>query len=188
MDYGRTNAAVGWLVLLVLVTASVGHVRSGTLLWALMGVAIVAVALVPVAMRRRLGALPAWEVLALAAGPVVVRSLGHGPNSLAYLAVAAVALVVAVELDAFTQVEMTPSFAVGFVVIITMAVAGLWTIAQFTSDTYLGTSMLVSQAEAMRDLIVATATGLLSGVVFELYVRRRSPGHALAEHSASDAQ
>jgi hypothetical protein len=103
-----------------------------------------------------------------------------------YVAVAALALVVAVDLDAFTDVEMTPDFAVAFVVVVTMAAAGLWTILQYASDVYLGTALLGDQTAVMWHLVVATVIGLVAGVAFELYVRRVSPGHALTSDRRGD--
>jgi hypothetical protein len=105
----------------------------------------------------------------------------------AYLSVAAVALVIAVELDVFTPVRMTTWFAVFFVGIATMAAAGGWAVIQWLSDVYLGTTLVyptpppvpeaVDQAalEAlMWDFVAATIAGLLAGVVFAIYFRERA--------------
>jgi hypothetical protein len=122
----------------------------------------------------------AWEILLLAAVPVVAAAAGFRFEVVAYLAVASLALVTAVELDAFTDVRMTPRFAIGFVVVSTMAAVGLWTIAQYASDVYLGTSLLANQTSVMWDIIAATVVGIVAGIVFELYFRRCSPGHTLS--------
>jgi hypothetical protein len=98
-----------------------------------------------------------------------------------YLAVAAVALVIAVELDAFTAVRMNRAFALLFVVVATAAAAGVWAVVQWVSDLYLGTSLLldgrpeeVVETELMWDFVAATATGVLAGLLFEYYFRRRA--------------
>jgi hypothetical protein len=101
-----------------------------------------------------------------------------------HLSVAALALVVAVELEVFTPVRMPPWFAVLFVVIATMATAGVLAVSQWLSDLYLGTTFLLSpgrsedavHAAVMGDFLAATAAGVLAGVVFEWYFRRRVRG------------
>ncbi|MFW5937722.1 MAG: hypothetical protein ACOCSN_02145, partial [Halanaeroarchaeum sp.] len=131
-----------------------------------------------------------WEVLLLATLPVIARSFATpGPVSdvATYLSVAAVALIIAVELDVFTAVRMTTSFAVVFVVIATMATAGAWTVVQWLSDVYLGTTFIyptpppvsetvdtAAQESLMWDFVAATAAGLIAGVVFALYFRGRA--------------
>lgn len=175
-----TNAALGWTAIGILVAAAVALGLAGELLWSVMALAAAAVGVLPPAVSRRSTELPAWELLALAAVPVVARSLGVVVGPLAYVAVAALALLVAAELDAFTAVEMTPSFAVAFVVVVTMAAAGLWTVARYAADAALGTSWLGDQNAVMWDLVAATGVGVVAGVVFEWYVRRRSPGHDVA--------
>lgn len=188
LSYRRTNAVLGWVVVAVLAMVAVDRALLGELLWSGMAVAVIAVALVPPVLARRSTEMLAWEVLALAALPTLARSLDVLGEPMAYVSVATLALVVAVELDAFTDVEMTSGFAVGFVVVVTMAVAGLWTIAQFFSDVYLGTSMLSNADAAMRDLVGATAVGVVAGVVFEAYFRRLSPWNRLARKRLGEAR
>jgi hypothetical protein len=180
VSYERANAVAGWAVVAVLLLVAVQRVASDDLLWAGMAAAVIAVALVPPVLSGHPEEMIAAEVLVLAALPSVAHAFDLAVGSGTYLAIAALALVVAVELDAFTQVEMTPDFAVAFVVVVTMAVAGLWAIAQFVSDAYLGTSLLTNQTALMWDLIGATVVGLVAGLVFELYFRRISPGHGLS--------
>lgn len=77
-------------------------------------------ALVPTAARRDpLVTLP-WEVLVLAVLPIIGRSFATVPPTsqfATYLSVAALALIIAVELHRFTPVRMTASFVVLFVVV-----------------------------------------------------------------------
>ncbi|MCU4740666.1 hypothetical protein OB960_04540 [Halobacteria archaeon AArc-xg1-1] len=77
--------------------------------------------------------MPPWELLVVVAVPVVDATI-LGQTFLTeiavYVAVAAVALVVAIELHRFTPVRMNHSFAIGFVVLTTLAVAGGWNVAQ----------------------------------------------------------
>lgn len=179
LSYEVTNAALAWVVLVVLALIAVERALSGELLWSGMAVAVILVGLVPPAVSRRPTEMLAWEVLALAALPAVVRSFDVLVGPMTYVSVAALALVVAVEIDAFTDVEMTPGFAIAFVVVVTMAVAGLWTIARYFSDVYLGTTLIADQNSAMWDLVAATAVGVGAGIVFELYFRRFSPSNRI---------
>ena len=68
-----------------------------------------------------------------------------------------------------------------FVVITTMAAAGLWAVGQWLSDLYLGTGFLLGrgteeevEAALMWDFVAATVAGLAAGVLFEFYFRRRA--------------
>jgi len=144
----------------------------------------------PVATRHPTAMLP-WEVLGLAALPAVGRTVVVGEQIAGitlsgrvatFLAVAAVALVVTVELDAFTSVRMTEPFAVAFVGLTTTAAVGVWALARYLADTLFGTELLldsrsveVVETALMWDFVAATLVGLLAGVVFDLYFRRRYP-------------
>jgi hypothetical protein len=181
----RLNAALSWAVTAVVVLTALGSVLGGDLLWA--GFATVVAALVllpPVAFRSPRTMLP-WEVLTLAALPVLGRTLATFQTSsqiATYLSVAALALIVAVELQLFTSVRMTPTFAVAFVVITTMAVAGIWAAGRWSLDVLLGTSFLDAlgstehaiERAIMLEFVASTVAGVLAGVVFEFYVRRRA--------------
>jgi hypothetical protein len=186
----RTNAAAGWLLIAFLCLTAAYEFLVGHLLWAGFVLVLALLAVVPaVAYRSPLAMLPA-EVLLLAALPAVSRVLvvdqAVGGVVLTgrvttYLAVAAVALVIAVEIDVFTPVKMNYSFAVLFVVVTTMAAAGVWAVAQWLSDLYLGTAFLLNtgrpeavvEEALMWDFVAATAAGLGAGVLFEYYFRRR---------------
>ena len=186
----RRNAIVAWAVLGFLAVGVVAELLTGELLWAGFIAAVLVLALVPaVTLRDRRAMLP-WELLLLAALPVVGRTFVAGQTVggmtltgrvTSYLAVAAVALVVAVELDLFTPVRMNDRFAVLFVVVTTTAAAGIWAIAQWLSDLYLGTGFLLGRGDLhaveealMWDFVAATIAGVLSGALFEFYFRRRS--------------
>jgi hypothetical protein len=186
----RRNAVVAWAVLGFLTIALIAELLTGELLWAGFIANVLALALIPATVLRDRRAMLPWELLALAALPIIGRTLVAGRTIgdltltgrvTTYLAVAAVALIVAVELDLFTNVRMNDRFAVLFVVVATTAAAGIWAIAQWLSDIYLGTSFLlgrgpehVVEEALMWDFVAATTAGVLSGVLFEFYFRRRS--------------
>lgn len=186
----RPNAVGGWLVVASLVAVAGSELVAGELVWGVFVLAAAAIALIPpVAFRDATAMLP-WEVLALVALPAVGRVLvaGRRVDGLTfsgrvttYLAVAAVALVVAVEMDVFTPVRMNHTFAVFFVTITTMAAAGVWAVLRFASDTLLGTRLLldgrpesVVEAALMWDFVAATVAGVVAGFLFEFYFRRRA--------------
>lgn len=184
----RANAALSWLFVAFLAATVLGGLVGGNLAWAVFTAVVVAlIAVPPVAFRSATATLP-WEVVGLASLPAVTRLVVVGERVggvtltgrvTTYLAVAAVALIVAVELDAFTAVKMNEPFAVAFVAVTTMAAAGLWTLSQWLSDGYLGTRFLAARGSPaavetalMWDFVAATVAGVGAGVLFELYFRR----------------
>lgn len=178
----RLNAVASWLLVGFLAVVVAESLLDRDLLWAAFAATLAGLAAVPgVSYRDPRVTLP-WEVLVLAALPVLGRSFATAPltGALAtYLSVAAVALVVAVELHTFTTVRMSPGFAVLFVVVATMATAGLWAVARWLADGWLGTTYLAGSeaavhARLMWEFTYSTAAGLVAGAVFEGYFRRHA--------------
>ncbi|MCL7416369.1 MAG: hypothetical protein M8354_00820 [Halalkalicoccus sp.] len=170
------NAIAAWILTGFVLVVAVGSLSVGDLLWACFAGFVGVLAVLPaLAFRNRRVTLP-WEVLALASAPLLVRTFGSGGVSefATYISVAAIALLVAVELQVFTPVRMTSGFAVVFVVVATMATAGAWAVVRWIADLYLATGFLVSEEALMWEFVASTAAGLAAGVVFELYFRRRS--------------
>lgn len=190
----RVNAAVAWGLVALLVLSAIGGVLTGDLVWVAFIAAIVALVVLPAVRFRDPRAMLPWEVLALATLPVLTRLLVTGVEILGvtltgristYFAVAAVALIVAVELDVFTPVRMTHTFAVFFVVIATMAAAGVWAVVKWTSDHLLRTAFYpppgapvevttAAHEALMWDFVAATVIGVLAGVLFDWYFRQRT--------------
>jgi len=182
-DDARTNAVLAWLLVAFVTVVAVGNLLSGSLLWAGFAAAMVALVVLPPIQFRTARAMLPWEVLLLAVLPLLGRTFATVPvtsNLFSYLSVAAVALIVAVELHVFTPVKMNKAFAVSFVVIATLAAAGIWAVVRFALDETLGTTFLLdpalTEAEVEHDLMLefvySTAAGVLAGVVFEWYFRR----------------
>ena len=190
MESRRANAVVGWVLIAFLGLTAGAELVGGDVIWAGFTAAVAALAVLPVLAYRDPQVMLPWEVVALASVPVAGRALVAGQTVggltltgrvTTYLAVAAVALIIAVELDVFTPVRMNYTFAVFFVVIATMAAAGVWAVVKWLSDLYFGTSLLLTgapedeiEAALMWDFVAATAAGLLAGVVFEYYFRRHA--------------
>lgn len=179
------NALLAW-VLLAIMTATAGLAAlTGSVLWSGFALCVVAVALIPPAVRGSWQVMLPWEVLLFAGLPILARSVLPVPAVglwTTYLSVAALALVLAVELHLFTTVRMSAGFAVLFVTVTTIAVAGVWAVVRWLSDLYLGSSLLLEagvpepeiERALMIEFVIATVIGVLAGVVFEFYVRRQA--------------
>jgi len=188
VEQRRLNAALGWTFVSVLCLIGVASAVNNHLLWAGFTLTLAVLAVLPAVAFRRLDAMLPWEVLALASVPSLGRLLVAGQTVggitltgriTTYVAVAAAALILAVELDVFTPVRMSDSFAVLFVAITTVATAGLWAEARWLADILFGTSFLldgrpehVIETALMWDFVAATIAGVLAGLLFELYFHR----------------
>ncbi|MDS0219763.1 hypothetical protein NDI54_00155 [Haloarcula sp. S1AR25-5A] len=190
----RLDALGAWTVTGVLVGGVGRFAAGGEFDWAVLTALLVAIAVgVPFATRDLETTVPA-ELLGLVAVPVLVRVFGGFPQVTPFLVIAGVALLLAVVLDACTSLTMTPRFATVFVVVVTMAVAGVWAVGIYAADTLLGTAFLDGQTELMWDLVTAAAAGIVAGVVFELYfeqsdriarLRVSKPDSSAGDHSGA---
>ena len=177
VEDARINAAVSWLLVVFLLVVVAESLLGGDLLWAGFTLAVAALAIVPAVAHRSPKVMLPWEVLLVAILPVFGRSfatLAFTSRIATYLSVAAVALIAAVELHVFTTVRMNHAFAIVFVVVATLASVGIWTVVQWLSDIYLGTTIIVSLERSMWGFIWATVAGLGSGLLFDLYFRTRA--------------
>lgn len=172
----RNNAIIGWLLIVLLGGTAVGIVVATGPLWSVFALGVVVLALIPpLAFRSPYVMLP-WEVLLIAALPIV--GLATGTDRLSgqfsvYFAIAAVALVIAVELQSFTPIRFPPWFAVVLVVVATLASAALWGLLQWGFDVYLGTNYITTNDDLMYEWLYSAVAGILGGVTFALYFRRR---------------
>lgn len=172
VHHEQTNARLGWALTAVVVLAGLWSALAGDLLWAVFALVAAAVFAAPAAWARDPRLMVPWPLLLVGAVAVAVRALGRFPTVAAAVAVATLALVTVVELDAFTDLDTSRRFAVGFAVMTTLALQGLWTVAQFASDRLLGTDFLTTQAELQWDIATVAAVALVAGVLFEWYVAR----------------
>lgn len=166
------NAALGWLSVAIAAFATLRSASTGALLWAGFAGVLLVASVLPAAWTRNWRVLPPWPLLLVAAVAALVGSYGIAAEVAGYVVVAGLALLTAVEIDAFTGVEMSRRFAVAFAVLTTLAVQGLWVIAQYYSDLWLGTGFLASQRELQVDIVVVTVVGLAMGATFEWYFDR----------------
>jgi len=181
----RLNTVIGWVLIAFVAVVVLESVVTRDYAWAAFAAGVLVLAVIPPLGFRDRDAMLPWEVLALAVLPLIGRTLAGTVLSTqltTYLSVAGLALIVAVELDVFTAVRMTEWFAVLFVVVATMATAGVWAVLRWTADVWLGTTFLLESGVAetvieegvMWEFVYSTAAGIVAGVVFELYFRRRA--------------
>ncbi|WP_050033034.1 hypothetical protein [Halorubrum halophilum] len=173
---GRTNALIAWAMVAVLVAVFVESLLDFDLLPMALVAAMAAVVVAPAVAARDPRVMLPWEVLGLALLPVLVRALlgGELGTFATYLAIAAFALIITVELQMFTTLRVTHWFAVVFVVMATMATAAAWTILRWNADRLLGTEFLTTNEALMIEWIYVTLAGLVAGVLFDSYFRRRT--------------
>jgi hypothetical protein len=200
LERQRLNAALAWPLVAALLVAVGINAAAGNVVWAAFTAVVAALAVIPALRFRQPLAMLPWEVLLIAALPVVGRTFLVGfrvggftltGRVTTYLAVAAVALIIAVELDVFTPVRMNEAFALLFVVVATVAAAGVWAVGQWAADLLLDTALLldgrpekVIETELMWDFVAATVAGVLAGVLFEYGIRRRDqPGYPATEEA-----
>lgn len=165
------DAGFAWLATAVLVACAGRFLLLGELDWAAFVAIVVGVALVPPVLERDPAVTMPSELLVLVAVPAVVRAAAVVSVATPFFVLAGLSLLVAVLLDSYTSLTVTPRFAVVFVVLTTMAFAGVWTVGSWVSDALFRTDILPDETELMWDLVAATVTGILAGVVFELYFR-----------------
>lgn len=180
----RVNATLGWLLIGTTFLIAGWSLAVGNLLWSGFAAVCGLTTVVPPIVRRSPREMLPWELLALLAGAVVIGGFDVLVTPTGYVATAALALVVAVLVDIYTTVEMTSWFSVAFVVVTTTALAGVWGVTQFAADTVLGTTRLATNADMMWDFVLATAVGIVAGLLFELYFRRLGSraGHRASLH------
>lgn len=186
-DSARTNAVVGWSLLGVVGLSAVWTLASGSALWSGFQAAFVAVAALPALVTSDWRVVVPWPLLLVGAVALVGQPLGLHQELTGYTAVAAFALVAVAELEAFTGVEMTRRFAVGFAALTTMAVQGVWTIGRYVSDQYLGTGYVASQAQIQWDFVFVTLVAVVVATAFELYFRRADTRDGPGESGVENA-
>ena len=180
----RTNAVLGWASVLVVVLAAVGSLLTGAFLWGGLALLVAGIVSLPAVVTGDPTETVPWPLPFVAVAAVVLRGVGLYPDVTGYVALGSVALVLVVELDVYTGIELSRRFAVVFAVMTTMALQALWIIAQFYSDRWLDTAFLRSQAELQWDMVYVTAVGVVLGVLVEWYLERFEPVGSLERSSS----
>lgn len=191
----RLNAGLAWTIVSVLCLVAVQQTVIGQYHSALFALTVVVLGVFPAVRFGSVEVMLPWEVLLMASLPTIVRAFATWPvaDALAtYLAVAALALIVAIELHAFTPVVMNYWFALLFVVVTTLAAAGGWAVVRYQFDLLLGTGLLLGPDEEateralMFEFVWSAVAGVLAGIVFRAYFRRKAFDGRLPEDVAGE--
>ncbi|QLK25925.1 hypothetical protein HYG81_17905 [Natrinema zhouii] len=172
---GRTNAVLSWTLVTVLVVVFIESALDVDRQWTVFVAAVGTIVLVPPVSAREWRMMLPWELLVLALLPILTRGLFGGTVSTfaMYLSIAAIALIVTVELHMLTAMRVTHWFAIALVVMTTLASAAVWTVIRWSLDRTFGTSYLSTNEALMIEYLWVAAAGLAAGVLFDAYFRRR---------------
>ena len=166
----RRHAILCWFLVGVVLVATLAGLWTGIRLWPVLSLLFVALAALPAIVYRDWQAMVPWPLLAGAAVAMGARVTGVYAEAAGFVSIATLGLLVVVELDVFTGVELGTKVAVAFGVMTTMAIEALWTVAQFYSDKWLGTRFLTTQTELQEDLVLVTVAGFVVGGLFYAYL------------------
>lgn len=183
----RINAWLAWGLVVVLLIVSVQQAIVGDFASAVFALAVAGLGTIPAIRFGDGSVMLPWEVLLVASLPTIVRAFATWPvgeRLASYLAVAAVALIVAVELHAFTPVRMTDSFAVLFVVVTTLAAAGMWAVVRYQVQLLTGVVLIESEQALMWEFVWSTVAGVVASVLLYLYFRREGFVERIPETAA----
>lgn len=168
------NTVLGWTIIATLILVVFENFLDGDLLWAGFTALAAGLSVLPPVLSRERAMVVPWQILLVLLLPIGSHSLATNPfltQVTTYLSVVALALVLTIEIHLFTPVKLTVGVALVFGVLATMAVAGLWAIAQWISDLYLGTRFIQGELDLQWELVAATLTGLLGAVLFFIYFK-----------------
>ncbi|WP_226023991.1 hypothetical protein [Halomicrobium salinisoli] len=168
----RVNAGIVWTLTGIVGLTAVESILTDALLWGGLGILVAGVIAAPAVVTGDWTVLVPWPLALVAALALITRTLSLFIEPAGYVTVAALAQIVVAELDAFTSIDMTRRFAVAFSVLMTMAAQGVWAIAQFYSDQWLGTTLLRSERELQWSFVIVTVVALIMGAAFEWYFKR----------------
>lgn len=171
----RLNAAIAWVMTALIGLAAVVSFFAGLFVPMAVAAVAVAVAIVPAAVKRSWTRTVPWPMLLLASLPLLVGALSPSflGDTIFALGIAALAILVVVALQMTTTVRMTPNFAIGFVVLATLATAGFWALGSAASARYLGTNFIETNDELMIIFTSALIASLFSALIFRWYFRRQ---------------
>lgn len=190
----RLNAGLAWATIAVLGLVSLKALVTADVLSALFAIVVAVLGVLPAVRFGEPEVMLPWEVLFMASLPPIVKAFATWPvaaDLATYLGVAAVALIIAIELHAFTPVIMTYQFAVLFVVVTTLAAAGGWAVVRYQFDLVFGTTFILDgtgheEQRLMIEFVWSTVAGLLAGGVFRLYFGRQAFEERVPERVAGE--
>jgi hypothetical protein len=181
------EAELSWISSMVLFFSTVYAVLRLDILWIAFGIAAISLYILPIiSMRDPFRALP-WEMTILLSAPMLLH-ISEGSRALMQhvawwndftsvafaFSLATIGFLLTVELQMYTSVKMNRPFAVFFVIMFTVAIAGFWQVGEFVADQISGTNHLGTNADVMKILVWSFAGGMIMGFVYDLYIRAMS--------------
>jgi hypothetical protein len=172
----RLNMALAWSITAFLVVVFFESLLSLDVLWIVFTAFLLFLIALPSIVYRSSYAMLPWELLLVAAVPVFVRALNLSVFSsriATFVSLAALALLIAVELHVFTSVKFNHGFAVVFVMVSTLAIEGVWSLTRYYMDFFVGTAFLSTNQALMFEWGQVAVAGLFAGLLFDFYFQRR---------------
>ena len=181
------EAEISWVSSLVLFFCTVYVVLEFDVLWIFFGIAALSLYVLPiVTMRDPFKALP-WEMTILLSSPLLLHisegsrmmserfAWWNDVTSLAFaFSLSTIGFLLTVELQMYTSVRMNRAFASFFVVMFTLSMSGFWLLGEFIGDELYGTSNLVSNHDAMSQLLWILIGGILMAFLYAAYIKAMS--------------
>jgi hypothetical protein len=178
------ESEVSWISAMALFFCTVYSLLKFDILWVFFGIAALSLYVLPiVTFKDPFKALP-WEMTILLVAPLLLHlsAQSHSLNehlswwddfaSLAFaLSIATLGFLLTVELQMYTPVRMNRPFAVFFVIIFTLAIAGFWQIGEFVGDRVYGTHYQGDNTDVMLTLFWNLVGGFVMGFFYDLYMR-----------------
>ena len=171
----RINALIAWVLVGALVVVAIAALLEFMLVQMALAAVSAFVAIAPALAERTWTRTVPWPLLVVCAIPLSVGAIDASFLSpfVTGLSIAALGMLVVVALQSTGSVRMTPNFAVGFVLLATMATAGFWAVGSAASAQYLGTAFVDTNDSLMEIFSAATAAGFVAGALFRIYFRQR---------------
>lgn len=171
----RINALIAWVLVGALVVVSIAALLEFMLVQMALAAVSAFVAIAPALAERTWTRTVPWPLLVVCTIPLSVGAIDTSFLSpfVTGLSIAALGMLVVVALQSTESVRMTPNFAVGFVLLATMATAGFWAVGSAASAQYLGTAFVDTNDSLMEIFSAATAAGFVAGALFRVYFRQR---------------
>lgn len=167
-----TNAVLVWGLLAVVLLVASLSVLTDAAPWGVFAVVVIVLVALPAILTKDWKVMTPWPLCLFVTIPVAVRALGFFPELSGYVAISGLALVSVVEINSFTDVEMSRRIAVLFAALTTLAFQSWWIVGQYYFDRWLGTDFLQSQTELQWDLVAVTMVTLVMGGLFLWYFDR----------------
>lgn len=181
------EAEVSWACSLVLLALTIYAIYKFDVLWAVLGIASLALYLLPIlSMLDPFKAIP-WEITVILAAPMILHYSGSSQaltqnvgwwgdfSSLALaFSLSTIGFLMTVELQMYTNVRMNRPFAVVFVILFTLAAAGFWEVGLYLGDLHYGTHHQGTNEDVMMTLVWVLVGGILMGLFYTLYLRAMS--------------